>query len=81
MRDTWSCDFSIYQLISIYWGFPGGSDGKEFACNEGDLGLIREWERSSREENGYTSILAWRIPWTEDPVELQCMGLQRVGQN
>ena len=21
------------------WGFPGGSDGKEFACNAGDLGL------------------------------------------
>ena len=25
------------------------------------------------------SILAWRIPWTEEPVALQCMGLQRVG--
>ena len=27
------------------------------------------------------SILAWRIPWTEEPVGLQCMGLQRVGHN
>ena len=25
-----------------------------------------------------SSILAWRIPWTEDPGELQSMGLQRV---
>ena len=24
----------------IYWGFPGGSDGKESACNAGDLGFI-----------------------------------------
>ena len=24
----------------ILWGFPGGSDGKESACNVGDLGLI-----------------------------------------
>ena len=27
------------------------------------------------------SILAWRIPWTEQPVRLQSMGLQRVGRN
>jgi len=26
-------------------------------------------------------ILAWRIPWTEEPVGLQSMGLQRVGHN
>ena len=27
------------------------------------------------------SILAWRIPWTEDPGGLQSIGLQRVGHN
>ena len=27
------------------------------------------------------SILAWRIPWTEEPVGLQSIGLQRVGHN
>ena len=27
------------------------------------------------------SILAWKIPWTEEPGELQSMGLQRVGHN
>ena len=26
-----------------------------------------------------SSILAWRIPWTEEPGELQSMGSQRVG--
>ena len=26
----------------------------------------------------HSSILAWRIPWTEEPVELQCMRSQRV---
>ena len=31
--------------------FPGGSDGKEYACNA-DLGLITELERSTGEENG-----------------------------
>ena len=28
-----------------------------------------------------SSILAWRIPWTEEPGGLQSMGSQRVGQN
>jgi len=29
----------------------------------------------------YSSILAWRIPWTEEPGELLSMGLQRVRHN
>ena len=29
----------------------------------------------------HSSILAWRIPWTEDPEGLQSMGLQRVGHD
>ena len=33
-------------------GFPGGSDGKESACNAGDLGLIPGPGRSSEEGNG-----------------------------
>jgi len=29
----------------------------------------------------YSSILAWRILWTEEPGRLQSMGLQRVGHD
>ena len=29
----------------------------------------------------HASMLAWRIPWTEEPGGLQCMGLQRVGRD
>ena len=29
----------------------------------------------------HSSVLAWRIPWTEEPGGLQSMGLQRVGHN
>ena len=29
----------------------------------------------------HSSILAWRIPWTEEPRRLQSMGLQRVGHD
>ena len=34
-------------------GFPGGSDGKEFACNFRDPGLIPGSGTSPGEENGY----------------------------
>ena len=40
--------------IKIYiWGFSGGSDGKECACNAGDLGLIPGFGRSPGERNSY----------------------------
>ena len=39
----------IYNLLFI---FPGGSDGKESACNAGDLALIPGLERSPGEGNG-----------------------------
>ena len=29
----------------------------------------------------YSSILAWKIPWTEKPGRLQSMGSQRIGHN
>ena len=34
-------------------GFPGGSDGKESACNAGDLGSIPGLERSPGKGKGY----------------------------
>ena len=40
--------------ILIYMGFPGGSDGKESACNVGDLGSVPGLGRSPGEGNGYT---------------------------
>ena len=33
-------------LLCVYMGFPGGSDGKESGCNAGDLGLISGLGRS-----------------------------------
>ena len=59
---------------------PGVSDGKEFACNAGDAFPGQE----DPLEKGMTTrfgILAWRIPWTEEPGELQCVGSQRVEHN
>ena len=112
MVSSWSLGYNE-------WGFSGGSDSKESACNEGALGLIPRLGRSPGEGKGYprqyswafvvaqlvknlpaiwetwvlslgwedpleedkathSSILAWRIPWTEELGRLQSMGSQRV---
>ena len=40
------------------------------------------WEDSlEKEMAAHSSILAWRIPWTEEPGGLQSVGLQRVGHD
>ena len=70
---------SISISKSIY-GFPGGSDGKESACNTGDPGLIPGSGRSPGEGNGnplqYSCL---ENPMEVEPGGLQSMGSQRVG--
>ena len=40
------------------------------------------WEDPLEKEMAtHSSILAWRIPWTEEPGELQSTGMQRVGHD
>ena len=63
-------------------GFPDGSEVKASARNAGDLGSIPGSETSPGEEMAtHSSILAWRIPWTEEPGGLQFTGSQRVGHD
>ena len=51
-------------------------------ANAGDVGLIPGSGRSlEKEMPTHSSILAWKIPWTEEPGRLQFMGLQRVGHD
>jgi len=58
-------------------GFPGGSVVKNPPANAGDVGSIPGLGRSPEEGNGNPpSILAWEIPWTEEPGGLQSLGLQ-----
>ena len=45
--------------------------GKESTSNAGDAGLILGWEGPLEKVKAtHSSIHAWRIPWTEGPVEL-----------
>ena len=53
-----------------FLSFPGGSDSKESACNAGDPGSTPGLGSAPGEGYGtHSSILAWRIPWTEEPGE------------
>ena len=57
-------------------------DGKESASNAGYW--VQSWNQEDPLEEGmasHLSILAWRIPWTEEPGQLQSMGLQGVRHN
>ena len=69
-------------MYSTTGGFPAGSDGKESACNAGGLGSIPGLGRSMDENMGtHSNILAWRIPWREEPGGVQSTGWQRVGHD
>ena len=55
---------------------------KNLPANAGDAGSIPGLGRSPGGEHGNSlHILAWRIPWTEEPSRLQSMGSHRVGHN
>ena len=59
--------------------FPGGSDGKESACNAEGLGLIPGLGRYPGGEYDNSVFLPGESPWTEEPGGLESMVWQRVG--
>ena len=55
---------------------------KVSAYNAGNPGSIPGWGRSLEKAMAtHSSILAWKIPWTEEADRLQTMGSQRVGHD
>ena len=62
--------------------FPGGASGKQCACQcRRHETQVRSLSQEDPLEEGmatHSSILAWRIPWTEEPGGLQSTGLHRV---
>ena len=74
---------------SLTWTFPGGTEPfpwlRTLPINAGDL---KDVVRSLGQENlleketaAHSSTLAWRIPWTEEPGELQSTGSHGVGHD
>ena len=83
----------IWQSLKDHKTFPGGATGKELACQSRrhkrcgfhpwvqKLPWRRKWQPPAvfleKEMATYSSILAWRIPWTEEPGRLHSMGSQQ----
>ena len=62
--------------------FPGSSGGKESACNAGDpVWYLRQEDPLEEEMATHSSILTWKIPWTEEPGRLQSLWSQIVRNN
>ena len=62
-------------------GFPGGASGNESIIQEMQETLVRSLAQEDPPERGkatHSSILAWKIPSTEEPGGLQSKGLQRI---
>ena len=60
------------------FAFSGGSDGKASAYHATRVQSLGQEDLLEKEKATHSSILARRIPWTEEPGRLQSMGLQRV---
>ena len=68
-------------LVIYFWGFPGGaSDIKNTLANAGEVRVRSLVQEDPLEEDMVThsSILAERIPWTEDPGGLWSIRSQRL---
>ena len=68
--------------VTVPPGFPNGSDGKASSCNAGDEGdtgsALGQEDPLEEEVAAHSSVLAWEIPWTEEPGRLQSMRSLRV---
>ena len=64
-------------------GFPDGSDSNENlpAKQETRVQFLGLEDLLKKGMASYSSILAWSIPWTEEPGKPSSMGSQRVGHN
>ena len=61
----------LSSALGHYLGLSGGSIVKNPPASEGDTGLILSWKDSLEKEMAtHFCILAWEIPWTEEPGRL-----------
>ena len=69
-----------YESLSTFLrGFPGGSVVKNSPAKQEMQVQSLGWEDPLEKETAtHSSILAWEIPWTEEPSGLQSMGSHRV---
>ena len=84
---AWCCQgqAETWTQVCAHLGFLGGTSDKEPTCQcRGREASVRTLGQEDPLEKGlatHSGILAWRIPWTEEPGGLQPMELQSVGHD
>ena len=69
----------LFGILFLSWVFPSGSEVKNPPANaEMQFWSLGRADPLEKEMATHSSILAWEIPWTEEPGRVQSMGLQRV---
>ena len=69
----------MYRPVCLHLGFSGGSAVKNPpAMQEMQIRSLDQKDLLEKEMATHSSILAWKIPWTEEPGWLQSMRSQRV---
>ena len=73
------------EMVGWHHGLNGHELEKTLGDSKGQGSLVcySSWGHEDlleKEMAVHSSILAWKIPWTEEPGELQSMGSQRVGR-
>ena len=73
---------TMHSHIHSSVGFPAGSMVKNLpVMQEPWVQSLGQEDPLEKEMASYSSILAWKIPWPEEPSRLQYMGSQRVGHD
>ena len=71
--------FFFFRVFNPSVGFPVGTVVKNPPANAGDtVGFLGQEDPLEEGTAIHSGILAWRIPWTEEPGGLQSLGSQRV---
>ena len=74
--------FALYTVVYIYWASLGAQAVKNLPAMQETLVQSLGWEDPLKEGMAtHSSVLAWRIPQTEEPGGLQSMGSHRVGHD
>ena len=63
---------------TVFKGFPNASSAKNLPAQQKWVWSLDQEDPLEKEMATHSNILAWEIPWTEEPGRLQSVGLQRV---
>ena len=81
MLKTWGSDHSFFQTSFLNASLVAQMVKKLPAIQETQVRSLGQEDPLEKGMATYSSILACRIPWTEEPGGLQTMGSQRVGND